>query len=87
MLDVGLLHLLEELARVGRKRLDIAPLPLGVDGVEGERGFARTRQAGDHHKAVARQFDIDALEVVLARATHDDLGTTLPGIHGFTRLS
>ena len=34
MLDVRLLHHREELACVGRKRFDVAPLPLGVDGVE-----------------------------------------------------
>ena len=41
--DVRLLHLLEELAGVGRQRLDVAALPLGVDGVEGERRLARSR--------------------------------------------
>jgi hypothetical protein len=37
--DVRLLHHLQELTRVGRERLHVAPLPLGVDGVEGERGL------------------------------------------------
>ena len=41
MLDIGLLHQLEELARIGAERLDVAPLPLGIDGVEGEAGLAR----------------------------------------------
>jgi hypothetical protein len=35
--DVGLVHLPQELAGVGGERLDVAALPLGVDGVEGER--------------------------------------------------
>ena len=39
--DVGLLHLAQELAGVGGERLDVAPLALGVDGVEGERRLAR----------------------------------------------
>ena len=39
-IDVGPLHLIEELARVGRERFDVAALALGVDGVEGERRFA-----------------------------------------------
>ena len=39
--DVGLLHQLQELARVGGERLDVAPLALGVEGVEGERGLSR----------------------------------------------
>lgn len=39
-------HSLEELACVGAEGLHIAPLPLGVDGIEGEAGLAasaRTR--------------------------------------------
>ena len=68
--DVGLFHLLEELPGVRRQRLDVAALPFGVDGVEGERRFARARQAGDHDELVARQIDVDILEVVNARAAH-----------------
>ena len=64
MLDVRLLHHREELARVGRERLDIAPLPLGVDGVEGERRLARTRKPRDHHQPVAGDVDVDAFQVV-----------------------
>ncbi len=37
LVDVGLLHHLQELARIGRQRFDVAPLSLGVDGVEGQR--------------------------------------------------
>ena len=44
--DVGLLHPLEELARVRRQRLDVAALPFGVDRVEGERRLARAADAG-----------------------------------------
>ena len=68
--DVGLLHLLEELPGVGGERLDVAALALGVDGVEGERGLARAGQPGDDHQLVARDLDVDVLEVVLARAAH-----------------
>jgi hypothetical protein len=39
-IDVGLLHLLEKLARIGGQRLDVATLPFRVDRVEGERGLA-----------------------------------------------
>jgi hypothetical protein len=70
VIDVRLLHQLEELARIGGQALDIAPLPLGIDGVEGEAGLARARQAGDHDQLVARQIDVDALQVMLARAAH-----------------
>src|SRR6185437_4922983 len=40
VIDVGLFDALEELARVGRERLDVAALAFGVDGIEGQRGFA-----------------------------------------------
>ena len=52
---VRLVHLAEELARVGREALDVAALALGVDGVEGERRLARAGEAGDDDEAVARQ--------------------------------
>ena len=31
----GLVHPVEELTSVGRERLDVAPLPLGIEGIEG----------------------------------------------------
>ena len=75
---VGLVHLAEELARVGREALDVAALALGVDGVEGERRLARAGEAGDDDEAVARQPQADVLEVVLARAGDDEVaGHTL----------
>ena len=70
--DVGLVHLAEELARVGAQRLDVAALPLGVDRVERQRRLARARQAGDDHERVARERQRDVLEVVLASARDDD---------------
>ena len=68
--DVRLFHLLEELARVRGQRLDIPPLPLGVDGVESERRLAGPRQPGDDDEPLARQVDVDIAEVVDARAAH-----------------
>ena len=62
--DVGLLHHRQELARVGGERFDVAPLPLGVDGVERERRLARAREPRDHHQPVAGDVDVDALQVV-----------------------
>ena len=74
--DVGLLHLAEELPRVGRERLDVAALPLGVDRVEGEARLARAGEPGDDDQRVAGQLEVDALEVVLAGAGDDDLTRT-----------
>ena len=62
--DVRLLHLLEELPGVSGQRLDIAPLPFGVDRVEGERRLTRPRQPRDDHQAMARDVDVDVLQVV-----------------------
>ncbi len=70
--DVGLAHQLEELAGIGAQALDIAALALGIDGVEGERAFARARKAGHDHELLARNVEIDALEIVLAGAAHAD---------------
>ncbi len=72
MVDVGLLHHLEELARVRGERLDVAALPLGVDRVEGERGLTGAREPGDADQAVPRQTDGDVLEVVLASAVDNE---------------
>ena len=38
--DFGLGHLLDKLAGIRGKRFDIAPLPFGIDGFKGQRGFA-----------------------------------------------
>ncbi len=69
--DVGLVHLAQELAGVRGEGLDVAPLALGVDRVEGERGLARARQAREDDEPVARQIDADVLEVVLACPADD----------------
>src|SRR5208283_2835596 len=62
--DVGLFHHGQELTRIRRKRFDVAPLPLRVDGVECQRGLARTREAGQHDELIARQVEIDILQIV-----------------------
>ena len=72
---VGLVHLAQELARVGRQRLDVAALALGVDRVEREARLARAGQPGDHDEGVARQPQVQVLEVVLPGARDDDFAT------------
>jgi hypothetical protein len=37
-----------------------------------ERRFTGTRNAGDDHQLAGRNFEIEVLEVVLARAANDD---------------
>src|SRR5690606_24860373 len=58
VVDVRLLHHAQELPGIGRQRLDVAALALGVDGVERERGLAGPGQAGDHDQLVARQLQV-----------------------------
>ena len=80
LVDVRLLHHLQKLARIGRQRLDVAALALGIDGVEGERGFAGAGQAGEHHELVAGNLDVDVLQIVLARAANGDRARSRAGV-------
>src|SRR5262249_1506188 len=72
LIDVRLLHHFEKLPRVSGQALDVAPLPFGVDRVEGERGFAGPGQSRKHHETVARNVEIDVFEIVLARTADGD---------------
>ena len=69
--DVGLLHLPQELPGVRRQRLHVPPLALGVDRVEGERGLPGAGQAREHDQLVTREVERDVLEVVLTGAVDD----------------
>ena len=69
---IGLLHQLQELPRIGREGFDIAPLPLRIDGVEGQRGFPRPRQPRDHGQRVPRDVEVEVLQVVFPRAADSD---------------
>ncbi len=80
VIDVGLLHHRQELARVGRQRLDIAALSFGVDGVERERGLAGARQPGEHDQFIARQAEIEIAQVVRSRPADID------GFHKWRRV-
>src|SRR5262249_31727651 len=71
-IDVGLLHLLQKLTRVGRERLDVSSLAFREDRVESERGLARARDARDDDEAVAWNVARDVLQVVLPRAADTD---------------
>ena len=71
-IHVRLSHLLQELARIGRQRLHVPPLPLGEDRVEREGGLARAAQARDYHELVPRNLEIEILQVVLTRPFDDD---------------
>ena len=73
LIDVGLLHLAEELPRVSAERFDVAALPFGEDRVEGQRRFAAAAEAGDDDHFVARNVHADVLQVVSARPAHGNV--------------
>ena len=69
-IHIGPLDLVEKLARVGREGLDVAPLALGVNRVEGKRTLARAGEARDHRERIARDAHVDVAQIVLARPAH-----------------
>ena len=72
LVHVGPLHRPHELPRIGRERLHVAALSLGIDRVEGQRRFARARKPGDDHQFAARDFEVHVAEVVDPGAEYFD---------------
>ena len=62
----------QKLAGLVRKRLHIAPLPFGIEGVESECGLARSGKAGDNHQLVFGQGHVNIAEIVLAGTMDGD---------------
>ena len=65
-IDVRFFHLVEELPGVSGQALHVAPLSLGVEGVEGERRLSRAAQARDNDQFFPWNFNVEILEIVLA---------------------
>jgi len=72
LVDFWLVHLPEELARIGAERLDVPPLALGEDRVEGQGGLARPGEPGEDDEAVPWQLNGDVAQVVLTRSSHHE---------------
>ena len=72
-IDIRAFHLIQKLPRVGRKRLHIAALALGINRVKGERRLARPAQSGHHGERVAGNLDVDVFQIVLPCATDRNL--------------
>ncbi|RIE15787.1 ABC transporter ATP-binding protein [Candidatus Cryosericum hinesii] len=70
--DVRFLHQADELPGIGRERLDIPALPLGIQGVECQRGLARAGNTGDDDDLVARETHAHVFQVVDARALDEN---------------
>lgn len=71
-IDPRLVHAVEELAGVGRERLDVATLPFCIDCVEGEGRFPRTTGTGDDMEQPAWEIQIHPAKVVLAGPTDSE---------------
>ena len=62
----------QELSRVRREGLDVAPLALGVERVERQRALAGPAHARHDDQPAERQVEVDPLEVVGANAAQHD---------------
>ena len=71
-IHIGLVHALQELPGVCRKRFHIPALPFGIKGVKGKGRFPGSRQTGDNHKFIARQLDIDIFQIMLSGTLYDN---------------
>ncbi len=69
-----LLHPLQELPRVRGEALDVAALPLGVQGVEGQAALPGAGDPGHDDQPARRDRHVDPLQVVDADSTQDDVG-------------
>ena len=69
---IGLLQPLQELACVGRKALDIASLPLGIERVERQACLTAAADAAKRHQLVPGNIDVDLPQVMNADAAESD---------------
>src|SRR4029077_3260575 len=60
----------EGLSHVRAESFDVTALPFGVNGLESETRLSAAARAGDDRQFAERKIDIDALEIVLARAAN-----------------
>ena len=70
LIYIRALHIAQEVAGIGRESLYVAALSLGKDGIESQRRLARTRKSGYHGEGVARNLNINILEVVYSCAPY-----------------
>ena len=70
--QVRLVHLSQELARIAGEAFHVAALALGVNGVKREARLSRAGKARDDDELVAWYVNVHVGEVVLARAADDD---------------
>src|SRR5260370_9127178 len=66
MINIWLLHFIQELPRIGRQRLDIAALSFGKNGVKGQATLARAGKTRNDHQLVTRKSHIYIFEIMCA---------------------
>ena len=73
-LDARLVHAIEELPGVRREALDVAPLPFGVEHIEGEARLPGAGHSRDDGERAQGNADVDPAQVVLAGGEDVDRG-------------
>ena len=81
MFDLRLLHLADELSRIGAETFHVAPLAFGVDGIDGQGTLAGAAGATTNGHPIARDFRVDiaqALDLIdKPWRLHFTIGTSL----------
>ena len=75
---IGLLHLAQELSRIGGQGFHVASLSLCIDRVECQRGLTGTGHTGQYHQLVSGNVHINVFQVMFIGTP--DLNV-LPGTH------
>ena len=71
--DVRLIHHAEKHARVAGQTLDVTALTFGINRIESQARLARARKPSNHDQLVARDINVEVLQVVLPRTTNFDI--------------
>ena len=70
---IWLLHLIEELTGIGRKRLHITSLPFGIKCIKGQRGLPATRESRHNGQRITGNPHVHIPQVVDLRPLNDDV--------------
>ena len=73
-------HLSDKLSGVDAQALDVAPLPLRVEGVKGERTLSRATQTGKYGVVVSRDREGDILQIIDPDAVRHDILLGVGGV-------
>ena len=70
---IGTLHVAQKLAGISGEGLHITPLPLGINRVKRQRRLAAAAQPGNDNQTVARNGQVDVLQIMLACPVNGNL--------------